>query len=215
MMTTHHISTERLELPTEEMIRDKEDLKRVSFIEFSKTSSELQLPTTAPRICAAYYPLFHTILQRVARGEELGYEQLSRIKVITANYDLLLESIPGTCWRGTLSTYPTSDLQAVERLYMLRRPSEATRFLVDNPFLFPVLEEAFEQIRNCFGKSVQVILTVVTDPEIAGDQELVIFIRTNLSPDEAFKKLEQLDGGWWLNAPANVREKLCIDVEFE
>jgi hypothetical protein len=215
MITAYPVSTERLELSTEELIEEREDLKQVSFIESSKTSSELQPPTTIAKIGSAYYPLFRMILQRLASGEELGHEQLSRIQIITTNYDSLLESIAGISWKETLSIYPTVDLRALERLYILRRQSEVIKFLVDNFFLFPFLQKAWEQIRIYFGKSAQVVLEVITDPEVARGQELVIFIRTNLSPDEAFEKLEQLGEGWWLDTPFNVREKLCIDVEFK
>jgi hypothetical protein len=107
-----------------------------------------------------------------------------------------------------------ADIGTLEQLYILRRRSEVMKFLVDNPFLLPFLQEAYGQIRNYFGESAQVILEVITDPKIAGDQELVIFIRTNLSPDEVFKRLKQLGEEWWLDTPFNVREKLCIDVEF-
>jgi hypothetical protein len=108
-----------------------------------------------------------------------------------------------------------ADIGTLEQLYVLRRQSEVIKFLVDNSFLFPFLQGAYEQVRNYFGESVQLVLEVVTDPEVAGDQELVIFIRTDLPPDEAFNKLKQLGEEWWLDTPFNVREKLCIDVEFE
>jgi len=108
-----------------------------------------------------------------------------------------------------------ADIGALKQLYVLRRQSEVIKFLVDNSFLFLILQEAYGQIRNYFGESAQVILEVITDPEVAGEQELAIFIRTNLSPDGAFNKLEQLGEEWWLDTPFNVRKKLCIDVEFE
>jgi len=214
MITTHRASTEGLEVPIEEIIKEREDLKQVIFTGFLKTSSEPWPLTIIPKFDSAYYPLFRTIHQRLAKGEELRYEDFSRM-IITTNYDSLIESILGASWRETLSTYPTLELETLERLYTLRRQSEVIEFLGDNPFLFPFLDEAYEQIRNYFGKSAQVGLEVITDPEVAREQELVIFIRTNLSPDEAFEKLEQLGEGWWLDAPFNVREKLCIDVEFE
>jgi hypothetical protein len=215
MITKAPINTERLELPTEEIIKEREDLKQVIFIEPSKTSSELQSPTALAKFDLAYYPLSRMIIQRIASREELDYGQLSHINVMTANYDLLLESILGISREETLSPYPSSELERLEWLYILRRRSEVIKFLMDNIFLLPLLQEAYERIRNYFGKSAQIFLEIITDPEVTGDQELVIFIRTNLSLDEAFKKLEQLDREWWLDAPTNAREKLCIDVEFE
>jgi len=209
MITAHHISTESSELPIEEMIKEKEDLEQVSFVEHLKTSSEFQSPTIAPKIGLAHHPIFHRISQRLASGEEI--EQLSHIK-----FKEILDSMEKISRLETLSSYPTLELEALEQLYIFRRRSEVIKFLVDNSFLFLPIQEAYEQIRNHFGSSAQqVVLEVVTDPEVAGDQELVIFIRTNLSPDEAYKKLKQLDEEWWLDAPANVRKKLCIDVEFE
>ena len=74
------VSTESSELPIEEMIKEKEDLEQVSFVEYLKTSSEFQSPTIAPKIGLAHHLLFHRISQRLASGEEIGYEELSHIK---------------------------------------------------------------------------------------------------------------------------------------
>lgn len=207
MITTRQINTERLELPIEEMIKERRDLKQVSFVGFSRTSSESQPFAVTPEVFSAYYPLFHTIIQRLARGEELGDEQFSRIKP--------LESILGISWKETSSIYPALDLGALEQLYIFRRRSELIEFLVDNSFLLPLLQEAYEQIRNYFGKSAQAVLEVVTDPEVAEEQELVLFVRITLSPEEAFERLKQLDEGWWLDASVNAQGRLCIHVEFE
>ncbi len=214
MIGASQTSTERLEPSIEEIIeeiiKEKEKLEQARPSEPSRTSSELQPFTLIPRIGLAYHPYLQILASQ-------AYESL--LRKITANYKELLDSILSTfqqeIWRETLSLYPASDLGALEQLYIFRRRSEVTKFLVDNPFLFPFLEEAHEQIRNYFGKSAQVVLEVITDPEVTGDRELVLFVRTSLSPDEAFKKLEQLGEEWWLDAPANARKKLCIDVEFE
>jgi len=109
----------------------------------------------------------------------------------------------------------TEELDILEQLYSLRKRSEVMKYLANNFFLFPFLQDVYEQIRSYFGKSGQPILEVVTDPEAIEDQELVIFIHTTLSADEAIERLEQFDEQWWLNAPVNIRKKLCIDVEFE
>lgn len=107
------------------------------------------------------------------------------------------------------------DSEALERLYIFRRRSKIVKFLESNPFLFSTLQEAHPQIRNYFGTSARIFLEVITEPEVAGEEELVVFIHINLPPEEALKKLEQLDEKWWLDAPANARKKLCINVEFE
>lgn len=205
------------------IIKESENLEQVGSPEPSGTSSELQPFTLMPRIDLAYNHYLQIITSQVHQLYDEQYEQLLR-KIISnykANYKELLDSISRIfqqeIWGETLSSYLTLDLGlgVLEQPYRLRRRTEVTEFLTDNSFLLPVLGEAYEQIRNHFGKSTQITLEVVTDPEVAGDQELAIFIRTNLSPDKAFEKLEQLGEEWWLDTPFNVREKLCIDVEFE
>ena len=215
MGAPYHTSTEGLKIPTGVMVSG--ELEQTIFMGSPNTFSGIQPPATTPNICSAYRSLFDTVIQRRARGEEWGYEQFSDIERASNNLHLLRDLISGTYQNKTSLTYPTSDLRKLEKFYVfrnLRNRSEVIKFVVDNSFLLHPLCEACEQIRNCFGNSAQVVLEVVTDPEFADDQELVIFIRTDLSPDEAFEKLEQIDDEWWLDVPPNVREKLCIDVEF-
>lgn len=195
-----------------DIIKDKENLEQVSS-EPSGTSSGPLPFNLVPKISSAYH--YYFLQAVVSRAHDKQFRK------VIANYKELLDSISRMSqeeiWGGTLSPYPTLDLglEALEQLYILRRRSEVIKFLEDNSFLFPTLKEAYRQIRNNFGKSVQLILEVITDPEVAGEQEVVIFVHINISPDEAFKKLEQLDEEWWLDAPANARGKVCIDVEFE
>lgn len=212
MGAPYHTSTEGLKIPTGVMVRG--ELEQAIFMGSSNTFSGIQPPATTPNIYSAYRPLFDTVLQRRARGEEWGYEQFSDIERASNNLNLLRNLINDTYQNKTSLTYPTSDLRRLEKFYAFRNRSEVIKFAVDNSFLLQPLCEAHEQIRNYFGNSTQVFLEVVTDPEFADDQELAIFIRTNLSPDEAFERLEQIDDEWWLDVPPNVREKLCIDVEF-
>ncbi len=190
-------------------------MKQVSSIGSLNTSSRPQSPTTIPKICSAYHPLFDIIHKRRARGDELGWEQFLDVERASNNLNPLLNLINNIYQNKTSLTYPTSDLRKLEQLYIFRNRSEVIEFAVDNSFLLQPLHEACEQIRNYFGNSAQVVLEVITDPEFAEDRELVISIRTNIPPDEAFEKLEQIDDEWWLDIPANVRKKLCIDVEFE
>jgi hypothetical protein len=111
--------------------------------------------------------------------------------------------------------YLHRELTLLSRLYNIRRESEVFEFLEDKPSLILLVLNAHERIRDYFGSSTELVLEVITDPEATEDYELVIFVRTSLSPDDAFSKLEQLDEEWWLDASSEMREKLCIHVEFE
>jgi len=111
--------------------------------------------------------------------------------------------------------YLHRELTLLSRLYNIRRESEVFEFLEDKPSLISLVVEAHERIRDYFGSSTEFVLEVITDPEATEDYELVIFVRTNLSPDDAFSKLEQLDEEWWLDTSSDMREKICIHVEFE
>jgi hypothetical protein len=111
--------------------------------------------------------------------------------------------------------YLHRELTLLSRLYNIRRESEVFKFLEDKPSLIPLIVEAHKRIRDYFGSSTELVLEVITDPEATEDYELVIFVRTNLSPDDAFSMLEQLDEEWWLDASSEMREKICIHMEFE
>lgn len=212
-MVMPHYGAEEIGTSTGAMWEEREAISDVGFMGVPNTFSELQPLTTAPNIYSAYRPLFD-IVSRLARGEELGDEQYFDIEHSSNNLYSLLNLINYTYQDKTSSTYPISDVLSLERHYIFRNRSEVMGFAVNNSFLLQPLHEAYNQIRNYFGESVQAVLEVVADPEFFEDHELVIFIRTDLSPDDALKKLEQIDNEWWLGVPANVRKNLCIDVEF-
>lgn len=111
--------------------------------------------------------------------------------------------------------YLHREVTLLSRLYNIRREPEVFKFLEDKPSLISLVLEAHERIRDYFGSSTELVLEVITDPEATEDYELVIFVRTNLSPDDASRMLEQLDEEWWLDASEDTNEKLCIHVEFE
>lgn len=104
-------------------------------------------------------------------------------------------------------------LTLLNKRYMFRRSSEVFEFLVDNPSLITLVEEAYGKIREYF-PSAKLILEVFNDPEADGEKELVIFIHTDLHPNEAFNKLEHFDEHWWLDATSDTAKNLNIHVEF-
>jgi hypothetical protein len=98
--------------------------------------------------------------------------------------------------------------------YTLKTAADVYDFIGNNPYLLPLLMEAYHRIRNYFPSEI-LFLEVVTDPDEIGDKQLVIYICTDLSPQDAIDKLDQLDDNWWLNAFDASDLKLLIQVVYE
>lgn len=99
-------------------------------------------------------------------------------------------------------------------MYIYRNFLEITEFLKDNLFLTPLLLQANEKIREYFPLSELVLEVVVDREDTNGEEELVIFICTNLSPEEALDKLEALYRDWWLDVSFDFKEKISINLEL-
>lgn len=105
-------------------------------------------------------------------------------------------------------------LEVLQQWYVFRgERTEILRFLERYPFLVLLLVEAYYYIEKFFPQSL-VFLTVVTDPEEFGADQLVAFISTDLDPDEAVNALSAFDKKWWLNSLKQAQGKLCITLEF-
>jgi len=205
--------SDAIELPTEEISAAMDDSKLFSSGVSLESSSDLQSSTQAPKISLAYHPYFYMLRQRLAE-EEVRPEQILQIEKLANFYNQHIKSIQGELWNKTLSNYQFLDLRGLKQLYVLRREEGVYDFLVKDSFLYSLLLEASDKIRNYFGESSKVFLEVVTDPEIE-DEELLISIHANLQPDEAFNRLSLLDKEWWLNTPTYARKKICIDIDFK
>jgi len=171
-------------------------------IKSSSLSIELNLNSVSRRFVEMI------LRRRLVNQEEIGDELLSGIKKFREVSELLERKFIAI-------EYLHRELTLLSRVYNFRRESEIFEFLEDKSSLIPLVVEAHERIRDYFEPSTELVLEVITDPEATEDYELVIFVRTNLSPDDALSKLEQLDEEWWLDASSDMREKLCIHVEFE
>jgi hypothetical protein len=107
-----------------------------------------------------------------------------------------------------------AQLQLLELIYSFRKPREVKRFLETYKFLAPLLIEAYFEIGKHF-PNPRIFLEIDIDPEETNDQQLVAFVATNYSPNEAIRKLKQFDEDWWLDALDRAQKRLCINVEFE
>jgi hypothetical protein len=147
-------------------------------------------------------------LQSQSKGWESDYKLV---------FDLLDLTLARQVWgeNDLLSASFTSTVaQSLKQMYDFRKPVEISHFLQVNPFLTPLLEEAYTHIRKYFPSS-QLILEVVADPEALDEEQLVIFIVVKYDPDEASETLNQLDENWWLDAMEWTQDKLCITLEFQ
>ncbi|MBI4556900.1 MAG: hypothetical protein HY706_04890 [Candidatus Hydrogenedentes bacterium] len=106
------------------------------------------------------------------------------------------------------------DLHTVEEIYSLRGADDVKAFLKKNPFLPALLTEARDYIEHYFPDQ-PLFLEVMHDPEAAAGEELVVFISTELSPDDAESRIQEFDARWWLAAVSRAKGKLCITLEFQ
>jgi len=181
--------------------------ERIPSVEEISTSIEPSSFTIVPNLGSVNRRFIENFFDRLLDREIRYDEVLSSIERFKELFELIEKDFVGL-------EYLHRELTLLNRIYTFRKPSEVSDFLSDNVYLVPLLVEAYGKIREYF-PSAKLILEVVADPEADKEKELVIFIRTNLPPDEALDRLELLDRNWWLDASLDSDEKLCIHVEFE
>ena len=107
-----------------------------------------------------------------------------------------------------------SQFQKISELYTFRSGSlQILNFLIRNEKLLHFVIEAKAHISDYFPED-ELILEIISDPEEDEDEEIVIYVRTNLQVEEALPKLNEFDESWFLNAITVYGENLCIDLEY-
>lgn len=103
---------------------------------------------------------------------------------------------------------------SIDTMFSFRKRNEVYRILAKNIRLKKSIIDAHKVIGRYF-RSERLVLEVIQDPDDRSSQ-LVIFIQTNLSPQEALDKLHKFDKEWWLNTSTKggINRKLCITIEF-
>ena len=105
------------------------------------------------------------------------------------------------------------DIHILEDLYTFRERKKVIGFLETYPFLVSLLLEAHYEVHEYFD-GAQLFLEVFSDPEKLEQEELLLYISTNMSPEEANRCLFEFDINWWLKVSNLSQDKLCIDVEY-
>ena len=105
------------------------------------------------------------------------------------------------------------EVQQIEQLYRLRNPEEVWHFLEAHQYLVSLLVEAHGHIRKYFPTDA-LFLEYAADPEIVGEEQLIVSIAAEKDVDEAHDALKQLDHDWWLDAKGQADDDLCITMGY-
>jgi hypothetical protein len=107
-----------------------------------------------------------------------------------------------------------SDIETLEKSYIFRDKTEVIDFINKYPFLLPVVLEAPVQISNYFPEQ-KLLLQVINDPEIPNYVHLVLsIILTDLDPDEAMDREDELRRNWSRGLSHEIREHFYTILEY-
>jgi hypothetical protein len=97
--------------------------------------------------------------------------------------------------------------------YVLLEPASAIDFIQEHQELVALLNESYKEIRKYF-PSEELKLELVSDREIAEDQQLFVYICTSLSVTDSLKKLDEFDEKWWLERIDRANGLLNFNLRF-
>lgn len=107
-----------------------------------------------------------------------------------------------------------SDIESLEKSYIFRDKTEVIEFIKKYPFLLPVVLEAPAEIRPYFPEQ-KLLLEVINDPEIPNYIHLLLsIILTDLDPDEAMEREDELRKNWSRGLSHEVREHFYTILEY-
>lgn len=96
----------------------------------------------------------------------------------------------------------------------LREPEVLRKYLEENSFLIPLINEASAKLVEYFGPETPQILQVVYHPD-DGSCELFLYIKPDLPVSEAIATLDRFDEEWWLDAMDRSNFQMVIKIGYE
>src|SRR3954453_16922614 len=106
---------------------------------------------------------------------------------------------PGRLTRHTESTNragTTGEVRTLGSLYLFEEEDRVSSLLYADEELRSVLFDAYTMLLFEFGNNVQLVLAVEDDPEEGTDEQLVLFVYTDVRYDDARELLRQFDRDW-------------------
>ncbi|HLY30168.1 MAG TPA: hypothetical protein VKQ36_04015 [Ktedonobacterales bacterium] len=101
----------------------------------------------------------------------------------------------------------------VARWYIFRERQEVVNFLTEHEKAANALLAAYPRLQGYFPHA-PIYLEVKADYDAPEERfYLLASIETNLSPDEALKRLAGFDDVWWLDRPDDLHDLLLFSLE--
>ena len=133
----------------------------------------------------------------LGKDTKKALDSLEKERIITVQFPILLSKFDEIAGKYEIS---------------LDRRKEIQKFLEEENYLYPILEEAKDRIISVFGENVKIFLDLYHDTEENWD-ELFIIIKSSYSAEEAVKLENRLAEEWFLGRMKETRGKLNITEE--
>lgn len=105
-------------------------------------------------------------------------------------------------------------IDIVENIIFFKNDNQIRTYLKDNIFLLEIILNSYIELSRIFHNSI-FVLEYSFDPEIQpGNEQLVLYIVTDFTPETAYSKLKEFDNTFWLDNISKTEGKLCINLEF-
>ena len=107
----------------------------------------------------------------------------------------------------------TTGSYELQELYEYRNSDAVVRYLQSHPQLINFLQESHYYLLKHFESTSKFALEVIHDPE-AQHQQLIVYINTPMSVDEALNRLDKLDTEWFLDHINSVGHLINFNLEI-
>jgi hypothetical protein len=106
------------------------------------------------------------------------------------------------------------NLNDIQDKYMIHLAEDVKAFLYNHPGVANVIIEAHPHLLDAFGKFIRVKMQMVKDPEIDNFEQLIAYIITDMSVEQALASLNQFDYQWYLNQLGRLDGNFSFNLDF-
>jgi bifunctional DNA-binding transcriptional regulator/antitoxin component of YhaV-PrlF toxin-antitoxin module len=104
---------------------------------------------------------------------------------------------------------PRIEYQRLDKLYQIRNSVDVWHFLEGHPHLVSLLIRAHDHMREYF-PTAEFVLEYTADPEIAGEEQLLVVIAFGENVDQDHDTLQRFNHDWWFDVSTEAFDDICI-----